>query len=212
MALRIYSQQSFTTDMIFSQKNYHWKKKIIIALLSARMSKVSPKSKAPFYWPVLYIRDFLHAKQFHRRSSVQDHPRFEVIKWTCTFTTRPPTTWSVPTLLRHGLEKISWSRRNLRLLPTDTCFTSGCHIPVCLSAKHFNRIAKSVFSCVTWPWYPVHVPIETNSDCRPKRDFLGNKINRILALKLKGRILYHTCIIYNRGSNAIFGQHLSVDL
>ena len=42
----------------------------VLALLSARMSKVSPKSKAPFYSHVLYIRDFLHAKQFHRRSSV----------------------------------------------------------------------------------------------------------------------------------------------
>ena len=166
------------------------------------MSKVSPKSKAPFYWNVLYIRDFLHTKQLHRRSSVQDHPRFELIKQTCTFIARPPATWSVSTLLRHGLEKISWSPSYWYLL----------HIPVCLSAKHFNRIAKSVFWCVTWPWYRAHVPIETNSDCHPKRDFLGNKINRILALKLKGRILYNTWIIYNRGSNVIFGQHLSVDL
>ena len=86
------------------------------------------------------------------------------------------------------------------------------HIRVCLVAKHFNRIAKSMFSCVTWPWYRAHVPIETNRDCRPKRDFLGNKINRMLALKLKGRILYNTGIISNRGSNVIFGQHLSVDL
>ena len=114
MALRIYSQKykqiSYQPSRLpltwsFHTKNYHWQagiqdlrclnKRVLsqqnlvqkaLALLSARMSKVSPKSKAPFYWHVLYIRDFLHTKQLHRRSSVQDHPRFEVIKQTCTFT------------------------------------------------------------------------------------------------------------------------------
>ena len=114
MASRIYSQKykqiSYQPSRLpltwsFHKKNYHWQagiqdlrclnKRVLsqqnlvqkaLALLSARMSKVSPKSKAPFYWHVLYIRDFLHTKQLHRRSSVQDHPIFEVIKQTCTFT------------------------------------------------------------------------------------------------------------------------------
>ena len=54
------------------------------------------------------------------------------------------------------------------------------HTRVGVPAKHLiNRIPKSIFSCVTWPWASTHGPIETYSDCDAKGDFLYNKINRL---------------------------------
>ena len=147
MASRIYSQKykqiSYHPSRLpltwsFHKKNYHWQtgiqdlrclnKRVLsqqnlvqkaLALLSARMSKVSPKSKAPFYWGGFFAYQTTSSQELGPRSSKIWGDQTDVYVHS-----KPPATWSVPTLLRHGLEKISWSSQNLRLVATDTCFTS----------------------------------------------------------------------------------------
>ena len=149
MALRIYSQKykqiSYQPSRLpltwsFHKKNYHWQagiqdlrclnKRVLsqqnlvqkaLALLSARMSKVSPKSNAPFYWHVLYIRDFLHAKQFHRRSSVSVRTSRgfgrDVKKWwneTMINVDNKPISWNIEkidqTMKDHKIRLLKYSQ------------------------------------------------------------------------------------------------------
>lgn len=78
------------------------------------------------------------------------HPRFVVLKHSCTFTTRPDVIIISLNALKQGLEVVLWFRRNLRLLSGVIllAFRNFCLLSNLIS---FPRVCGVAWWSLSWP-------------------------------------------------------------